>query len=56
MIAPQASFDWNAWYASIPGVPADWGHAPVRDEQPAPVAQLTRCRPLPAAPQERVAA
>jgi len=21
----RQSFDWTAWYAKIPGIPADWG-------------------------------
>ena len=24
-----AKFDWIAWLASIPGIPADWGIAPI---------------------------
>jgi len=24
----QTKFDWNAWYASIPGIPAGWGEGP----------------------------
>ena len=25
MTQPRQTFDWTAWYAKIPGVPADWG-------------------------------
>ncbi|MBA4161212.1 MAG: hypothetical protein C0515_03840 [Novosphingobium sp.] len=28
MDTQQATFDWIAWYASIPGVPAGWGASP----------------------------
>lgn len=27
MDTQQAKFDWNAWYASIPGIPAGWGES-----------------------------
>ena len=25
MTQPRQTFDWTAWYAKIPGIPADWG-------------------------------
>lgn len=25
MTQHRQSFDWTAWYAKIPGIPADWG-------------------------------
>lgn len=25
MNTDRVDFDWNAWYASIPGIPGDWG-------------------------------
>lgn len=28
MDTQQTKFDWNAWYASIPGIPAGWGEDP----------------------------
>ena len=28
MDTQQTKFDWNAWYAGIPGIPADWGKSP----------------------------
>ncbi|MBS3928576.1 MAG: hypothetical protein KGZ65_09550 [Sphingomonadales bacterium] len=28
MDTQQTKFDWNAWYASIPGIPAGWGEGP----------------------------
>jgi hypothetical protein len=28
MDTQQAKFDWIAWYASIPGIPAGWGASP----------------------------
>lgn len=28
MDTQQAKFDWIAWYASIPGIPAGWGEVP----------------------------
>lgn len=29
MDTQQTKFDWNAWYAGIPGIPADWGEDPI---------------------------
>lgn len=29
MDTQQTKFDWNGWYASIPGIPAGWGHPPM---------------------------
>jgi hypothetical protein len=30
----QTKFDWNAWYASIPGIPAGWGESPAATALP----------------------
>jgi hypothetical protein len=30
----QTKFDWNAWYASIPGIPAGWGERPAEPALP----------------------
>jgi hypothetical protein len=28
MDTQHAKFDWNAWYAGIPGIPLWWGECP----------------------------
>ena len=30
----QTKFDWNAWYASIPGIPAGWGDSSTETAMP----------------------
>lgn len=44
-------FDWIGWYASIPGIPADWGQGSrvlaLRPERPG--AQRDAAEPLPKA-------
>ena len=32
MTHPAQTFDWTAWYAKIPGIPADWGFAKNQDQ------------------------
>ena len=31
-----ASFDWIAWFTTIPGIPAGWGNSPPADQPAAP--------------------
>jgi len=57
----DAKFDWIAWYASIPGIPAGWGSAPAGNtpatvvDLPASLPAATPARP-PADLPERIAA
>lgn len=34
--------DWNGWYASIPGIPTDWGRPRVAAARTAPRPRLKR--------------
>jgi hypothetical protein len=36
----QTKFDWNAWYASIPGIPAGWGESPAVTALPVAAEEL----------------
>jgi hypothetical protein len=36
----QTKFDWNAWYASIPGIPAGWGEGPAATALPLEAEEL----------------
>lgn len=36
----QTKFDWNAWYASIPGIPAGWGESPAVTAPPVVAEEL----------------
>ena len=52
-----AKFDWIGWLASIPGIPADWGSAPIMATADSVVQMLapTALPPLSDEP-ERIAA
>lgn len=50
MTALHNHFDWNRWYASIPGIPLDWGAMPQPNAMVAKInapKQLVRRAPLP---------
>ena len=34
MTQHRQSFDWTAWYAKIPGIPADWGFHSENEKTP----------------------
>lgn len=39
MDTKQPTFDWIAWLASVPGIPAGWGEAPAAKVVDLPVRQ-----------------
>lgn len=46
MKTQATTFDWSAWYASIPGIPGDWGKPPCPRTEPVRHVMPRRPRPV----------